>query len=188
MKSQHTHATISIAVLLIVILLFKVKLNIILKYLFTGILMFIIIYMITKNISFSLILSTVICIILIFMDRNNQMTYEKFENDTDIDSNKKKIEADAGLNQILDILDEGISLGENDKNEHTEIQGEQFNNNHDDNNTGGKKIEEYSPQQAQKETFKLIDTVKQLKHTIDALGPALSAGKDILKSFEALKV
>ena len=42
--------------------------------------------------------------------------------------------------------------------------------------------------EAQKETFELINTVKQLKETVATLAPILKQGKSILSSLEALKV
>ena len=51
-----------------------------------------------------------------------------------------------------------------------------------------KKIDDYKPHEAQKETFELISTVKQLKDTVQTLAPLLKQGKSILSSLEVLKV
>jgi len=41
---------------------------------------------------------------------------------------------------------------------------------------------------AQRQTYQLIDTVKQLKDTINELAPMLKQGKDVLGQLEALKM
>ena len=189
MKSKYSHLTIPIALLLIVVLLFEGNLNNILKYLFTFLLLLTINYMITKNINFSIMLSFTMSVILYYIDKDNKTTYERFENtEEDEDLEKEKIKGEKGLNEILEKLDNGIALESDDLKEHNDIDDESFHDKKDDNNIKGKKIKDYTPQQAQKETFKLIDTVKQLNHTIQALGPTLKEGKAILSSFESLKI
>ena len=45
-----------------------------------------------------------------------------------------------------------------------------------------------SPAEAQRETFRLIATVKQLDDTIKALGPTLSQGKQIMNMFDKIEL
>ena len=45
-----------------------------------------------------------------------------------------------------------------------------------------------TPAEAQRETFRLIDTVKQLDDTIKALGPTLSQGQKIMNMFDKIKL
>lgn len=184
MKSKYSRLSIFTAVLLLIVLLFEVKLHVILKYLFTFLLIFIISNMLSKNMSFSLILSSVILVILFLMDNNNKNTFENIEN---FENDKQRIAGEKGLDKILEKLDNGIKLEEEDITEHNNIKNESFDDKKDNLDTKGN-IEDYTPQQAQHETFKLIDTVKQLKHTIEALAPTLREGKQILSSFEALKI
>lgn len=47
-----------------------------------------------------------------------------------------------------------------------------------------KKMNDFTPGQAQRATVKLIDTVKKLQSTIEHLGPTLKMGHDVMKTFE----
>lgn len=49
-----------------------------------------------------------------------------------------------------------------------------------------KKIEDYGPADAQKETYRMIDTVKQLKTTVESLAPTIKEGRKILEAFKKL--
>ena len=42
--------------------------------------------------------------------------------------------------------------------------------------------------EAQKQTYKLIDTVKQLNATMKTLAPTLKSGQDILEKLESYKM
>ena len=48
--------------------------------------------------------------------------------------------------------------------------------------------DKYTPSQAQRETFRLIDTVKQLDTTLKDMGPTLSEGKKIINMFQKLNL
>ena len=57
----------------------------------------------------------------------------------------------------------------------------------DDNDVSSKKnktIENYSPHDAQVQTYKLINTVKNLQKTMESLAPTLKMGKKIMKTYE----
>tara|TARA_B100001248_G_scaffold257468_1_gene240032 strand:- start:340 stop:1029 length:690 start_codon:yes stop_codon:yes gene_type:complete len=45
-----------------------------------------------------------------------------------------------------------------------------------------------TPAEAQRETYRLIDTVKQLDSTLKALGPTLTQGKEIINMFDKIKM
>ena len=45
-----------------------------------------------------------------------------------------------------------------------------------------------SPVQAQKELFRLVDTSKMLKDTIQQLTPVLNEGQQIMKAFQQLNL
>jgi len=49
-----------------------------------------------------------------------------------------------------------------------------------------KKPEDMSPAEAQRSTFYLIDTVKQLTETLSNMQPVLTQGKDIIQSLKSL--
>lgn len=51
-----------------------------------------------------------------------------------------------------------------------------------------KQINTYDLAKAQKETFQMIDTVKQLRDVIESLGPTLTQGKEVLKMYEKLNI
>ncbi len=51
----------------------------------------------------------------------------------------------------------------------------------------GKKISEYSPAEAQKATYQLINTTDQLKQTVEGLLPAIENGKKLLDMMEKFK-
>ena len=55
------------------------------------------------------------------------------------------------------------------------------------NKNSDNKTSTLTPAQAQRETFHLIDTVKQLDDTIKSLGPTLTQGKELLKMFDKIK-
>lgn len=49
-----------------------------------------------------------------------------------------------------------------------------------------KNLDDYSPAEAQRETYRMIDTVKQLRTTVESLAPTLKEGKKILEAFKKL--
>jgi hypothetical protein len=51
----------------------------------------------------------------------------------------------------------------------------------------GKKLSEYSPAEAQKATYQLINTTDQLKQTVEGLLPAIENGKKLLDMMEKFK-
>ena len=55
-------------------------------------------------------------------------------------------------------------------------------------NTVGDSKKIRTPAEAQRETYRLIDTVKQLDSTLKALGPTLTQGKEIINMFDKIKM
>lgn len=51
-----------------------------------------------------------------------------------------------------------------------------------------KNIDDYKPHEAQRETYRMINTVKQLKDTIDSLTPTIKSGQHILKMLEQFQL
>ena len=52
----------------------------------------------------------------------------------------------------------------------------------------GKSAKEFSPDEAQRATFQLIDTVEQLKTTMETMEPVLRQGASVLGMFERMKM
>jgi hypothetical protein len=55
-------------------------------------------------------------------------------------------------------------------------------------NTYNKPVDTYTPAEAQRETYRLIDTVKQLELTVKNLTPTLTEGKRVLDAFEKMNL
>ena len=93
---------------------------------------------------------------------------------------------------MIKILEGGIALTDDDLVEKNNIKDYDFKKSRvskdEDENTKNKDVDEYTPREAQKETFQLINTVKQLKDTVTELAPILKEGKTILSSLGALKI
>ncbi len=51
-----------------------------------------------------------------------------------------------------------------------------------------KETDNYKPHEAQRETYRIINTVKQLKDTIDSLTPTIKSGQHILKMLEKFQL
>lgn len=51
-----------------------------------------------------------------------------------------------------------------------------------------KPIQQYSPAEAQRATFHLIDTVSQLKETMTSLSPVLKQGAEVMKLFQTMNL
>jgi 6-phosphogluconate dehydrogenase (decarboxylating) len=93
---------------------------------------------------------------------------------------------------MIKKLEGGVALTKDDLEEKNEITNYDFNRSRvteeDDERAKDKKMDDLTPREAQKETFQLINTVKQLKSTVTELAPLLKEGKSILSTLGALKV
>ena len=109
-------------------------------------------------------------------DKGNSYASSKTENSDNVDYN------DEDLDKIL-INDEKQGT---DENEHLKQAGgglEQLKNLIDmakKESPYSDKKNDYTPAQAQRATFHLIDTVKQLKETMDGMMPLMKAGKNLM--------
>ena len=98
---------------------------------------------------------------------------EKYKNDKDVQK------AAEGIKELVKKLNGGITIQKSDLQE-TKPLGVDTSNFKDENKNT-------ALQQAQKETYQLIDSVSALKDTITTLTPVLSQGKDIMNMFQSLK-
>tara|TARA_B110000977_G_scaffold196208_1_gene276128 strand:- start:626 stop:1168 length:543 start_codon:yes stop_codon:yes gene_type:complete len=144
---------------LITVLLMKLKLNkksIHLLLTSLGILLGLIILekMLTRN-QFEL-----------FEDKDEE-TDDEEDNDKENDKEKKeKLTVEEMIDELDKIKKEDIN--DDDKGDKTET----------------KNLAELKPYQAQRETYQLIETVKNLKDTMNTLGPTLKEAKSILNTYK----
>ena len=104
---------------------------------------------------------------------NIDSNIEKYKNDKDVQK------AAEGIKELVKKLNGGIAIQKSDLQE-TKPLGVETSNYKDENKNN-------ALQQAQKETYQLIDSVSALKDTITTLTPVLSQGKDIMNMFQSLK-
>lgn len=144
------------------------------KIVFSYLLLVIIIYLVKKNIYQSLFYSLIILIILnFFIDER----YEYFDT-TKLDDKSVNIpddNADEKTDEKIDDDDERDDFDEKDLDMFT------------DNVPKGKTKDKYTNMaKAQRETFHLINTIKQLDDTVKNLAPTLKQGADIIEKFKKL--
>ena len=170
-----------------------------------NILGFLLIFMIVKGLKIrthpmkilflSLIITLILELIGTFMCKNNFENFDNMddlvekleaiekkvkENDKENTTEPRKVdkrEKDGGNISISDI--ETIEV--DDDNDH------KYN---DKGSLSNKKVDikNYTPHTAQQETFKLLNTVRDLKMTVEELAPTLSTAKDILGVYKQIKV
>jgi len=171
-KNNIVYTTIIIAILLIVLSIF-IR-NLYFKLLIIFSLMSIIIYWITNDIYQAIILSFTIS--LLFYITNCQFgIYEGFEEkDKEIDvdkiigelTNLSSVERKDNIDEIkeedLELLDDKTPTTNNDYM--------------------------VKSAKAQRETHRLIDTIKQLQDTVENLTPALKQGASIIEQFKKLNL
>ena len=182
-----------VCIFLILIIIFKTNYSFIASFILIYILADFIIKNVILSICYTLIIWTLLYIIL----KNYSYSYtnlnEKFENESESESESRgKKERISHLKEIIKKLEGGVALTKDDLIEKNNINDYDFKKSKvspdEDNNTKDKNINELTPREAQKETFELINTVKQLKDTVNELAPVLKQGKTILNSLSAFKI
>lgn len=88
----------------------------------------------------------------------------------DFSEPKKQTETTLGIEDIVTIGDDSDS---------EEVQKKK---------TKGKSVKEFTPDEAQRATYQLIDTVEQLKTTMETMEPVLKQGASVLNMFEKMKM
>tara|TARA_B100000780_G_scaffold278858_2_gene254066 strand:+ start:1016 stop:1606 length:591 start_codon:yes stop_codon:yes gene_type:complete len=109
-------------------------------------------------------------------------TLEEIQNKINENDKKKgveKIKNDESIEDDINI-DDIDSIDENSDNDYNKT----------DKKLSNKVVnpKNYTAQSAQQETFKLLNTVRELKTTIEELAPSLSTAKDVLGMYKQIKI
>jgi hypothetical protein len=191
-----------VAVIVVLILVLQIRMPYFNRYisvgvkLFTSFLIIFILYLnITNNIMIALIVAICAMIILYALHMNyvnvSLGLYEGFEGNNLIDKMnnenndikvKKKSTTDTDSVKFDVLTADDVKKIEDDDSL-SDIDGE------DDVVTmsrHNKPIKQYTPAEAQRETYNLIDTVKQLELTVKNITPTLTEGKRVLEAFEKM--
>lgn len=172
-------------IIIIILLLVLLQLNLCKDIILFSIIL-ITVFIISKNVLLSIFVSSIIYLIL--RELNNMNIYERFDEKKE-DHNKETNNRVKHLKSIIDKLEKGLSLNENDLKVNNTIKDHDFDDSKetdddDDDIISKKKTSNMTAYEAQKQTYKLIDTVKQLSDTIETLKPTIDNGNEILKKLE----
>jgi hypothetical protein len=110
-------------------------------------------------------------------DKNIEETPVTEKETKDMDMNK----ASADIQKLVEKLQGGIALKEEDKKETPKL-------NKDFRNTKYTEEKNSPLKQAQIETYELMDTISNLENTIKTLSPVLNEGKKIMDMFESFQL
>lgn len=166
-------------------------------------------YLVCKNIIISLIIGLTLYIIIVLMNRSKKhftKNFENFENENDDDEketinnmrkkdlkkfDKKTKDRVNHLKNIINKLEKGISLDNDDLKESNNIKDYDFDDSKEDDSEIKKSLSKTPGQltahEAQRQTYQLINTVKQLESTMNSLQKPLETGKVILERLEQFK-
>jgi|TARA_B110000858_G_scaffold108012_1_gene123447 hypothetical protein len=108
------------------------------------------------------------------VDEKEKKNPKKSKSDNDL---RESDGNDISLNDV-DSID--VDSNENSNNSYNKKEGDLSNKKIDNKN--------YTPQKAQQETFKLLNTVRELKETMEELAPSLSTAKDVLGMYKQIKI
>ncbi len=103
------------------------------------------------------------------------LTYENFDSLQKIEKDYKKVNKDHD-----ELTKDSLKLINLDPASDDEDEVVEKNKN--------KNIDDYNPAVAQRETYRMIDTVKQLKTTVESLAPTIKEGRKILETFKKLDI
>ena len=164
------------AIVLVILSSFDHSFN--MKVLISFFLMSIVIYWLTDDIYISLALSFIIT--FVYYITNNKM-YENFEND------KKEMKVDEIIKELSNIS-ETMKKDDETEEKKKEITEDDINILDDDDKTPTEDNEYMESAKAQRETFRLINTIKQLDDTVKTLAPTLKQGASIIEKFKKLNL
>lgn len=167
------------AIFLVILSTFDHSFNI--KILINFFLLSIIIFWLTNDIYRSISIAFIIT--FIYYMTNNGM-YETFDNkDLKVDDIVKE------LTNISKTINKDNDDTEDDKNNKEEITEDDINLlNDDDDKTPNESNKYMESAKAQRETFRLINTIKQLDDTVKHLAPTLKQGANIIEKFKKLNL
>jgi len=198
---KNTLIKLVVCIFLILIIIFRNNYSYIVSYISSFILIYILVDFTIKNVILSICYTLIIWLLLYIIFQNYSYPTstihlnERFENESESESqgqDQDKKERVSHLKEIIKKLEGGIALTKDDLIEKNNINDYDFKKSKvspdEDYNIKDKNINELTPREAQKETFELINTVKQLKDTVNELAPVLKQGKSILSSLSALKI
>lgn len=148
-----------------------------------------------KNLATSFLIAL---FIVLFLTYANQ-TFEPFETsdnkDTGDDKSKKLLDDIKKLAKISDTTSDDTefdNIGEKDQfeeDEENDEKNDEKNGEKKEKKKGEGEDDEYTKAtKAQKETFRLINTIKQLDDTINGLAPTLKEGAKIIEKFKKLNL
>lgn len=176
-----------------------------LKFLVIFFLMSIIIFWLINDFYKSILISFVITVILYLTSNTNMIDVEGFDSDIKVDEIVKELtDLSKTANQLNERTDDKQSITvtkiNDDKNNKIdkktddktddktseEITEEDISLLNDDTPSDKNKYMESA--KAQRETFRLINTIKQLDDTVKHLAPTLKQGADIIDRFKKLKL
>jgi hypothetical protein len=197
-KNNLSLIKVLVCVALIMVIVMRDNVDCNYSHIATLVLLYIIIDEMVDNIVLSFVYAVLVWIILFVILKNYLKkgvgTMENFEND---DKREKDLEKATKkrvsyLKNMIKKLEGGVALTKEDMEEKNEIADYDFKKSRvsddEDEKAKDKNMEDLTPREAQRETFQLINTVKQLKSTVNELAPLLKEGKNILSTLGALKV
>lgn len=181
---------IVILFLLIVLLQFRIYENIILLLIILTIS-----YLITNDIKQTLIISIITFVLIIILNNDKKnILMERFEEEDKSENHhdEETKERVKHLKSIINKLESGISIKDEDMIEKNNIKDFDFDTSKvkpdDEISIKNKDVKDYTPSEAQQKTYELINTVKQLDDTIKTLGPTLEIGKQVLDKMKQYKL
>jgi energy-coupling factor transporter transmembrane protein EcfT len=199
-----------LVVILIIVLLFtRERTNNIFQSIVIWLIVYIMSYWCTKSVHKSIGVSILLIIIISFINCRGSIVenfdLDKIEKDEHVSEEEGEGSEDFMNKKVKDTKDMIDSLDKMILNKNMDLKSTEFNaldpkeignmlkfsasdkesEKNGDLNSDKKNL---SPAEAQRETFRLIDTVKQLDDTIKALGPTLSQGKQIMNMFDKIKL
>lgn len=206
----HILSYVLVVILVIVLLFTRERTNNIFQSIVIWLIVYIISYWCTKSIHKSIGVSILLIIIISFMNCRGGIV-ENFELDTIKDETEEEGQGEGEGSEdfmnkkVKDTKDMINSLDKMILNKNMDLKSTEFNaldpteisnmlkfsasdKESEKNGNLNSDKKNLSPAEAQRETFHLIDTVKQLDETIKALGPTLTQGKQIMNMFDKIKL
>jgi hypothetical protein len=197
MPSKNTGIMLAIVVMALIAIAMRGRISCKYGHLASFILIILIGQMITRRIVLSVVLAICIWSVLFIVKRNYLgleffAVNENFENDEEEHPDPDTRKRASDMKKLIKKFEGGISLKDEDLFEKNNLDNHNFTQNKETEKekteSTDKKTDDLKPYEAQRQTYQLIDTVKQLKDTINELAPMLKQGKDVLGQLEALKM
>jgi len=201
-EKDQTRIILAIIIFLVVILLFRKKLYYLIEQIIVISIIFLLFLVVSKNLVISVI-GSIFIFLLINVTINYTNKIEQFQNPAigaESLSDEKLTESPVTKLDATKLDATKLDAAKNIKNLIKDLSNKPLSKEdtmptNDNLPNLGLPIPEYSDditptpaRKAQEETYKLIDTIKTLKDTIETFGPVLSEGKKIMSLFENMKI